>query len=352
MKRLFFAAGGLILMVGIGSPRTAPLRAAEPEQSDQPLNIIFDTDIGNDIDDALALGVIHALQSRGECRLLAVTISKDNAYCAPFVDLVNTFYGRGEIPIGVVHNGKTPKDGKFTRGVVEATDDGHPRYPRSLTPQSEVPEAVALLRRVLSEAPDDSVAMVVVGFSTNIARLLDSKPDAISPLDGVELVKRKCPLLSIMAGMFTEEGRHKEYNVFIDLESARRVYERWPTEIVASGYEIGLAIQYPATSILQDYNYVPHHPLSEAYALYMKMPYDRATWDLTSVLYAVRPKRDYFGLSQPGTITVDDEAITHFAASAEGRHRYLTVTPQQIAQVREALVQLSSQPPSVKTPTK
>jgi purine nucleosidase len=67
-----------------------------------PVPLIFDTDMGNDVDDAMALAVIHALQSRGECRLLAVTLTKANRYAAPFVDLVNTFYGRGDIPIGVL----------------------------------------------------------------------------------------------------------------------------------------------------------------------------------------------------------------------------------------------------------
>src|SRR5580765_2641722 len=67
-----------------------------------PVALIFDTDMGNDIDDALALGVIHALESRRECELLAVTLSKDNEFAAPYVDLVNTFYGRSTIPVGVV----------------------------------------------------------------------------------------------------------------------------------------------------------------------------------------------------------------------------------------------------------
>ena len=30
-----------------------------------------------------------------------------------------------------------------------------------------------------------------------------------------------------------------------------------------------------------------------------KMPYDRPTWDLTSVLYAVRPEGGYFGVCRP-----------------------------------------------------
>ena len=69
------------------TPDTSLKETASPLR--QPVSLIFDTDMGNDIDDALALGVIHALQSRGECRLLAVTVSKDNTYSAPFIDLVN-----------------------------------------------------------------------------------------------------------------------------------------------------------------------------------------------------------------------------------------------------------------------
>ena len=65
----------------------------------------FFPDIGNDVDDALALAMLHALESRGECRLIAVTITKDNPWAAAYVDLVNTFYGRARIPIGMVKTG-------------------------------------------------------------------------------------------------------------------------------------------------------------------------------------------------------------------------------------------------------
>jgi len=59
-----------------------------------PTGIIFDTDMGNDVDDALALAMLHAFQSRHEINLLAVTVTKDNRGAAPYVDVVNTFYGR------------------------------------------------------------------------------------------------------------------------------------------------------------------------------------------------------------------------------------------------------------------
>ena len=36
----------------------------------QPVPVIFDTDMWNDVDDALALAMLHSLESRGECRLI------------------------------------------------------------------------------------------------------------------------------------------------------------------------------------------------------------------------------------------------------------------------------------------
>ncbi len=330
--------------VPASAPAVEPPRAGGPD-SVQAVGLIFDTDMGNDIDDALALGVIHALQSRGECRLLAVTTTKDNQFCAPFIDLVNHFYGRGDIPIGVVRQGKTPEDNPYLRVPAQAMDQGRQRYPHQLRSSAEAPEAVAVLREVLAAQPDRSVAMVVVGFSTNLARLLDSRPDAHSPLDGPALVNQKVRLLSIMAGMYAPNSMHKEYNVVMDLPSACKLYAEWPTPIVASGYEIGSAVKFPAVSIERDFAYVAHHPLREAYGLYRPMPYDRETWDLTSVLYAVRPDRGYFGLSQPGVIRVNDQGLTNFAPSPGGRHRYLTMDDRQVPRVCEALVQLASQPP-------
>jgi inosine-uridine nucleoside N-ribohydrolase len=339
MNRTFF--GLLVLSV---SCLSLPLSAAEPPR---PVKLIFDTDIGNDIDDALALGVIHALQTRGECELLAVTISKDNAFSAQLVDVIDTFYGRGEIPIGMVRGGKTPEDGTYAPAVVNAKGPAGPLYPRKLQSGKDAAEAVGLLRRVLAKQPDKSVVIVMVGFSTNLARLLESAPDEHSPLSGKELAARKCRLLSVMAGAF-EKKPMKEYNVVLDVPSARKVIADWPTPIVASGFEVGRSIMYPAVSIERDFGYVAHHPLADAYRAFEKMPYDRPTWDLTSVLYAVRPDRGYFGASEPGRISYDEEGQCSFTPSADGTHRYLTVNAAQIAQVREAFVQLASQPPTCK----
>lgn len=307
----------------------------------EPVRLIFDTDMGNDVDDALALAVIHALESRGEAKLLAVTLTKDNRYAAPYVDLVNHFYGRGSVPIGVVKNGPTPKDAPMIQVPAERRDEhGLLLYPRRIMNGADAPEAAPLLLKILAAQPGASVVIVQVGFSTNLAKLL-TLPGAR------DLIAKKVRLLSTMAGHFPAPGveRKAEYNVKIDLPASTALFRDWPTPIVASGWEIGDAVRYPAASIEQDYQYTPHHPVADAYRHYMKMPYDRPTWDLTSVLYAVRPTRGYFGISAPGRITVDAEGKTSFTHDASGRHQYLTLTPEQRAKTLEALIQLASQPP-------
>ncbi|QDT28072.1 ribonucleoside hydrolase RihC [Gimesia panareensis] len=333
----------LLVMTGL-TLLPANITAAEPAK------LIFDTDIGNDIDDALALAVIHALQSRGECELLAVTSSKENPYSALYCDVVNTFYGRPEIPLGRVQQGKTPQDGSYVRKVVEFAPEGQPVFPRQHASADELPEAVSLLRKTLAAQPDHSVVLVVVGFSTNIARLLQSPADAISPLTGTELVAQKVKLLSQMIGRF-EPGKpasFHEYNVREDVPAARTLFELWPEKVpvVASGWEIGRAIQNRAVSILNDYNYVKYHPVKLGYEYWHKMPYDRPTYDLTSVLYAVRPERGYFGKSAAGRLRINQQGKLEHQQDSSGKHYFLTVTPEQVVRAQEVLESLSSQPPS------
>ena len=318
-----------------------------------PVKLIFDTDMGNDVDDLMALVMIHNLQKRGACDLLAVTVTKDHPQAAAFVDAVNTLYGYPDVPIGVVRDGAAKEAGKFNLLAAEKQADGSPRYPHDLKSGADAPEAVALLRQTLAAQPDGSVAIAQVGFFTNLARLLDSKPDSHSPLNGRELVAKKVKVLSLMAGAFqtvNRNTRHLEYNVKLDVPAAQKLAKEWPTQLVWSGFEIGVAAAFPHVVIEQDLNYLTHHPLKEAYVLYNPPPHDRPTWDPTSVLYAIHPDRGYFDLSPAGNVVVDADAGTVFRPSKDGkgRHRFLVMSPEQTERVREAIVQLCVEPPPVK----
>jgi hypothetical protein len=334
-----FAAA--FLMTVIGRPSWAA------QMQPPRVKIIFDTDIGNDVDDVLALAMLHALQSRDQCELLAVTITKPDELAGPFVSVMNSFYGRPALPIGFTRSGLKNEPSRFL-ALADTTDQGKLRYPHQLKKSSDAPSASDLLRKSLALQPDQSVTLVQVGYFSNLAALLDTPGDGFSPLSGKDLVKAKVKFLSVMAGAFkTIEGNshYLEYNVTQDIPAARKLSSAWPTPIVWSGFEIGIAVPYPAISIEQDFGYVSHHPAAEAYRLYNPPPHQRPTWDLTSVLYAVCSERGYFSLSEPGTVTVEADGFTRFAPSTNGRDRFLILNQAQAERVKEALVQLASQPP-------
>jgi len=337
----------------------------------EPANVIFDTDMWSDIDDALALAMLHALQDRHEINLVAVTVSTDDKWCASYVDLIDTFYGHPNVPIGMVRDGlkaeafrklfpsTTWPVTRYTQILSEEKNgNGALVYPHRLIDGTKAPEAVSLLRKTLAAQPDGSVVMIQVGYSTNLARLLDSPADAASTLNGRDLIRQKVRLLSVMAGNFadsTNDGRtlaagSPEFNLRSDVPSAQRLFASWPTPIVVSGFEIGLAMLYPAVSIERDFSYAQHHPIAETYRTYVdetsnKWPHNHATFDLTAVLYAIRPDRKYFSLSQPGRIAVLDDGSSRFDKSEDGSHRYLILSDAQKARTLEAMVMLVSQPP-------
>lgn len=313
----------------------------------EPVKLIFDTDITGDVDDVLALATIHSLADRGECELLAVTVSKSNDLTGRMVDAVNTFYGRPDIPLGITSLDR-PRGSSYLK-VIERQDNGVLHYPHDVQSNDDLPNAVALLRKTLAGEADGSVVIVSVGIAGNMAGLIHSVADDVSPLTGAELIRKKVAHLEIMAGSFVPidgNTRFHEANVRNDIPAMQTVANDWPKEtpVVWSGFEIGIAAPYPRESIANDFGYVEHHIVREAYLLHSGPNHDRPNWDLTSVLHAVRPD-GYFDLSAAGTVSVADDSYTSFEEQSEGRDRYLVMSKEQAVRVREALRQLVSQPP-------
>jgi inosine-uridine nucleoside N-ribohydrolase len=302
-----------------------------------PVRLILDTDMGNDCDDALALGMIHALENRGEVHLLAVTITKENRKAAAYIDLVDTYYRRPDVPIGLVRNGKTQDDTPMLKVPVERRDaQGRLVYARRLHDDAEIPDAVAVLTHVLKEQPDASVTIAQIGFSTNLARL-------VATGEGRALVARKVKTLYLMAGNFRQPK--PEYNVFTDGPAFSELMKNWPTPMIFSGFEIGLVITFPMESIDRDFAWAANNPVVEAYKVYVGKPEDHPNWDSTAVLDAIRPDRGYFDLSAPGNVTLDEKAATVFAPDPNGKCRYLIQKQDQVARIRELIANLVSEPP-------
>ncbi len=286
-------------------------------------HIIFDTDLGNDVDDAIALVMLHRYIDLGLTDVLAEGLSKEGAGPVACMDIFNRWYGHPDIPFGTVRDGADCEADavNYARAVAEI-------YPSEASDSASV-EAHLLYRDILENQPDGSVTLIAVGFSTNIARLLKLDKD---------LMTRKVRQIVLMAGNFTGE-QTSEYNVFKDIESARYIVDNWPGEIVFSPFELGIQVNYPGAVIEE--RFAEAEPLTDAYKAYLPMPYDRPCWDPTALVWAVEGE-SFFTVSEPGTVRISEEGITTFEPSAEGLHRVLSVTPEQAAALVDHIVELTT----------
>ena len=288
----------------------------------QPVDIIFDTDLGNDVDDAVALVMLHRYADMGLANILAEGLSKEGEAPAHCMDIFNEWYGHKDVPFGIIHGGADCETDAVNYARAVADEYG------SKADVSALQESHILYRSILSSRPDHSVVFVTVGFSTNMARLLELDKD---------LVARKVKKLVMMAGNFTGEET-SEYNVWKDIESARKVVEEWPTEVVFAPYELGIQVNYPGSVI--ENSFAGEEPLTTAYKAYLPMPYDRPCWDPAALVYAVEGPA-YFTESEPGTITINPAGVSVLEPSKEGRHKVLSVTDTQAKALLDRIVELT-----------
>src|SRR4029077_7034992 len=93
-----------------------------PEQEKPPVGIIFDSDIGNSIDDMLALALLYGFVSKREARVVSLSLSKARLKAAAFCDAVVRFYARAAgdehrriLPIGLAVDVQLPEDTPMLR---------------------------------------------------------------------------------------------------------------------------------------------------------------------------------------------------------------------------------------------
>lgn len=277
--------------------------------------VIFDTDMGPDYDDVGAMALLHAYADQRDAEILATVASTRYEGVAAVLNVLNTYFKRPDIPIAVPRGNAVS-----TKDFQHWTDSLIANYPHSINLNKEVPDAVALYRKVLAQQPDHSVTIITVGFLTNVAALLQSDPDQYSDLSGKVLVEKKVQKLVSMAGKFPS-GR--EFNVHEDVQSAQYVAENWPTMIVFSGFEIGEKIK-TGLPLIQN-SAIQNSPVKDAYAISIPMSEGdkngRMSWDQTAVLVAIKGHAPYYQLVS-GTMNVKDDGSNDWDPSGS-RHYYL-----------------------------
>lgn len=283
---------------------------------------------------------------QGLIDLKLISVNKDNPFPARYIDIMNTWYGHPDIPLARVVNGTDDSiPVNYPQKVVEMRGrEGKPLFRGSIEDYDKIPESVEAYRKLLAQLPDESAVVISIGFSTNLARLLETGPDSYSDLDGRDLVRKKVKYASVMACNLTHPDA-QEYNIMKDIPAAAKFFDRWPTPIVLSPFELGEAIEFPAEVVSGVMSAYGPDPLTEGYKAYRPMPYSNAVFDMTSVLYAVEGAEGYFSLSEPGKIEVDDQGRQKFTPSAGGNVRVLLADETQQAAIKARLVELISPRP-------
>ena len=241
----------------------------------QAKKIIYETNMCADVDDVGGLAMIHALQNRGETELLAVCLNEFHPGGAAAIDAINTWYGRGDIPVGVYKDSlPEPDSSKYL--------DDLTRFPNDLDSES-APSALEVYRRVLPNQPDGSVTIISVGFMNNLDVLLRNEPD---------LVAKKVKELVIMGVAYNDGHNLVAHNT---VNASQNVVENWPSPVVFHhlGGDIMTGLGLKETPA--------ENPVREAYYKFFDSNFrHRPSWDPITVLYGVRGVSNCFTKSDTG----------------------------------------------------
>jgi purine nucleosidase len=194
----------------------------------QRIPVIFDTDIGDDIDDALALAL--ALQSP-ELDVRAVTTVIDDTESRTRLAWKQLgIYNRRDIPLAT----------GASEPLLDPVQNTHARQFEVLTPQDTVPAAARrraadLIIETLLSSPQ-KMTLVPVGPLTNIALALKTEPR----------IKSKIERIVIMGGAF--EMLVSEYNIRRDRTAAEIVF-RSGIPITAVGLDVTTKCKLQAADI-------------------------------------------------------------------------------------------------------
>lgn len=288
--------------------------------------IILDTDIGNDVDDVIALAVLHALHKQGKILFDSILVSKDAEKAPVFAEL---FGLKMENPVPVA---------KAERGVaipfetyLHLTGIFLERDPETKAKLAkDYPTSSTLLRERLEAAEDKSIDLLTIGFLSNIGDFLDDAENAA-------LFNAKVTRVHMMAGNF-EEAK-PEFNVMMDVPAFNKVLDVFEGNVNFVGFELG-RVRYPESSIRTLYEAARHDMIWLSYMSYRDKPHNRQCWDPITALVASGCFEDVYDFSAPGTVRAEENGTTPFIARENGRHRYVTATPEQETKMIEAMVGL------------
>lgn len=274
----------------------------------EPLKIIHGTDWWTDCDDVAALRLLCRAHSSGAVELQCVcadaVMDKTAASLSAFI-----LDSGVDVPIGI--------DRKYS-GNPERCKYQHvlEKYPHKVT-NEDCEEAYRLYRRALANL-DGKADITEIGFPQNIQYLMESEPDDISPLSGMELVREKVNKIWLMAGKWDEENG-KEYNISANPAASKAgsyIFENSPVPVTCLGWEVGNTVITGGKADENDLVKVAFNAHGSVNG--------RCSWDPMLVLMAIINDEEAAGYDVVrGKATVDPETGRNNFAVGEGNHAYV-----------------------------
>jgi hypothetical protein len=292
----------------------------------------------SDCDDAGALAVLHAMADAGEAEILATVCGARHKWSAPGVEAINRYYGRPDIPIGVPRGRDTGSHQRSRYAETIARE-----FPGKTKSYDDAPAATEIYRRILSAQPDNSVVIVTVGDVTNMRDLLETKTDAFSEMAGPDLVRRKVKRWVCMGGGYPEHLDPKVYGNFkTDPAAVVAAVSNWPGTIWFTGIgdDIltgGRLRETPA-----------NNPVRRIYEIYLGNKPTRPSWDLVSVLYAIRPDAPFWKLKTDGYNHIFENGTNQWREQPDKDHVLVDLKPGTNDEVQKIFDELMIKPPAGK----
>ena len=110
------------------------------------VNLIIDTDAGFDVDDIGALAIAHHYANLGQAKILATVHSTGFELGIAAVNVINTYYGRSDIPLGA-YKGPFGADYGYQNKYAEDLIKSYPNG--GILSSADVPDAVDTYVEVL-----------------------------------------------------------------------------------------------------------------------------------------------------------------------------------------------------------
>lgn len=277
--------------------------------------IILDTDLGTDCDDAGAIAILINMAKEKRAEILGITHCGSEFSGAVAIKAICDRYDMADIPIGRLTRYSFLEGEKYQRFTGEVSREYIAEHG---TP--EVEDSVKLMRRLLAENKD--VTLVTIGMLNNIADLLMSEPDEISPKSGMDLVKSRVKCMYSMGGNFADE-EYCEYNIKSDVSSARYVADNFPVPIVYAGFETGCGIKTGGSL-----KAVPdNHPVRKIYNAIGGLG---LSWDPITTYCAINQDNKLFRKSTGQKIVFDAHGRTVFEEGGKDFYLIADVCNEEI----------------------